>query len=128
MILMSVLFLCAGQASADTAVREEQLMLPIKVGSHVEKIDALIVRPAHAGKFPIALIVNGSAGASPSSVRADWLSHIAHDFAHRGWLALQWCGRAMGVLRGDLSKAGEIAPILQSTGFSMPMARSLALH
>jgi dienelactone hydrolase len=87
MILMSVLFLCAGQASADTAVREEQLMLPIKVGSHVEKIDALIVRPAHAGKFPIALIVNGSAGASPSSVRADWLSHIAHDFAHRGWLA-----------------------------------------
>lgn len=94
MILMSVLFLCAGQASADTAVREEQLMLPIKVGSHVEKLETLIVRPAHAGKFPIALIVNGSSAGAPSPAHADWLSHIAHDFAHRGWLAasILWPG------------------------------------
>lgn len=103
---MSVLFLCAGQASADTAVREEQLMLPIKVGSHVEKIDALIVRPAHAGKFPIALIVNGSAGASPSSVRADWLSHIAHDFAHRGWLAASVVWPGYGRSTGHFIEGG----------------------
>lgn len=86
--------LCAGQAYADTAVREENVLLPIQVDSHVEKVEALIVRPVKGGKFPIALIINGSAPGSPSEVHADWLADIAHDFAHRGWLAasIVWPG------------------------------------
>jgi dienelactone hydrolase len=88
------LMLCANQAYADTEVREEKLLLPIQIDSHVEQIEALIVRPVKGEKFPIALIVNGTAAASPSAAHADWLAHIAHDFAHRGWLAasIVWPG------------------------------------
>lgn len=93
-ILTFGLMLCARLAYADTEVREEQLLLPIQIDSHIEKIEALIVRPLKGGKFPIALIVNGSAATSPSAAHADWLAHIAHDFAHRGWLAasIVWPG------------------------------------
>ncbi|MBM0137841.1 hypothetical protein ACKUFS_24370 [Pseudomonas cannabina] len=84
----------ASQSCADSAVREEQLLLPIQVGARHEKIEALIVRPLRAGKFPIALIVNGAAAPHESDAHADWLAHIAHDFAHRGWLAVSvvWPG------------------------------------
>ncbi|MDU8498687.1 hypothetical protein RYB01_05750 [Pseudomonas syringae] len=94
MTLVFVLTVYASQVYADSAVREEQLLLPIQIGSRSEKIEALIVRPVRAGKFPIALIVNGSAAQSPSDAHADWLAHIAHDFAHRGWLAVSvvWPG------------------------------------
>ncbi|KPW09356.1 Uncharacterized protein ALO42_03712 [Pseudomonas syringae pv. atrofaciens] len=93
MTLVCALLVYSGQACADEAVREQQLLLPIHINAHREKVEALIVRPARAGKFPVALIINGSA-AQPSSVHADWLAHIAHDFAHRGWLAasIVWPG------------------------------------
>ncbi|EGH45076.1 hypothetical protein PSYPI_23102, partial [Pseudomonas syringae pv. pisi str. 1704B] len=93
MTLVCALLVYSGQACADEAVREQQLLLPIHIDAHREKVEALIVRPARAGKFPVALIINGSA-AQPSSVHADWLPHIAHDFAHRGWLAasIVWPG------------------------------------
>lgn len=83
----------AGQAFSDSAVREEKLLLPIQIGTRIEKIEVLIVHPIDGMKLPIALIVNGSA-TSPSAPRADWLAHIAHDFAHRGWLAasIVWPG------------------------------------
>lgn len=128
MILMSVLFLCAGQASADTAVREEQLMLPIKVGSHVEKLETLIVRPAHAGKFPIALIVNGSSAGAPSPAHADWLSHIAHDFAHRGWLAASILWPGYGRSTGSFMDGEGTARSLTSACFWMRMEKSSGLH
>ena len=88
------LMLFASQTHADALVSEERLLLPIQIDSHIEKIEALIVRPVKEGKFPIALIVNGSAATSPSAAHADWLAHIAHDFAHRGWLAasIVWPG------------------------------------
>ncbi len=99
------LILCASQTHADTMVREERLLLPIQIDSHIEKIEALIVRPIKEGKFPIALIVNGSAATSPSAAHADWLAHIAHDFAHRGWLAasIVWpgYGRSTGTFMND---------------------------
>ena len=105
------LMLCASQAYADTAVREEQLLLPIQIDSHVEKVEALIVRPVKGGKFPIALIVNGSAPASLSDVHAEWLAHIAHDFAHRGWLAasIVWpgYGRSTGRFRDEAGTCAE---------------------
>ncbi|MFH7365407.1 alpha/beta hydrolase family protein, partial [Pseudomonas syringae group genomosp. 7] len=74
-------------------MREDQLLLPYHIDAHCEKVEALIVRPARAGKFPVALIINGSA-AHRSSAHADWLAHMAHEFAHRGWLAasIVWPG------------------------------------
>lgn len=94
MAFVIALTMYASLAYADSAVREEQLLLPIHIGARHEKIEALIVRPVRAGKFPIALIVNGSAAPHESDAHADWLAHIAHDFAHRGWLAVSvvWPG------------------------------------
>ncbi|WP_440073774.1 hypothetical protein [Pseudomonas fragariae (ex Marin et al. 2024)] len=94
MALVIALTVHASQACAGSAVREEQILLPIQIGARHEKIEALIVRPVRAGKFPIALIVNGSAAPHESDAHAEWLAHIAHDFAHRGWLAVSvvWPG------------------------------------
>ncbi|KGK92403.1 signal peptide protein [Pseudomonas syringae pv. tomato] len=85
--LMLSLMLYMGQAYADTEVRDEQIFLPIQIGDHVEKIEALIVRPVEGEKFPLALIINGTSRDGPSAARADWLAGMAHDYAHRGWLA-----------------------------------------
>lgn len=105
MNVMFGLVLCASQPHADTLVREEQILLPIQINFHIEKIEALIVRPVKGGHFPIALIVNGSAATSPSAAHADWLAHIAHDFAHRGWLAasIVWpgYGRSTGTFMNE---------------------------
>ncbi|KPX31921.1 MULTISPECIES: alpha/beta hydrolase family protein [Pseudomonas syringae group] len=82
------------QAHAQTSVREENILLPIQIGSHTETVETLVVRPLEGSKFPIALIVNGSFEASPSAEHADWLAHLAHDFANRGFLAasIVWPG------------------------------------
>ncbi len=105
MTIMFGLMLCASQTHADILVREEQFLLPIQIDSHIEKIEALIVRPVKGQNFPIALIVNGSAATSPSTAHADWLAHIAHDFAHRGWLAasIVWpgYGRSTGTFMNE---------------------------
>ncbi|MFH7422663.1 hypothetical protein RA276_29075, partial [Pseudomonas syringae pv. tagetis] len=61
MTLVVALLVYSSQACADDEVREEQLLLPIHIDAHREKVEALIVRPARAGKFPVALIINGSA-------------------------------------------------------------------
>lgn len=122
------LMLFASQPRADSLVSEEQLLLPIQVDSHIEKIEALIVRPVKEGKYPIALIVNGSAATSPSAAHADWLAHIAHDFAHRGWLAASIVWPGYGRSTGNFMNEGELAPIPTWHDFSMRMAESLAPH
>ena len=98
------LSLIALGAHAAPGVVEESLSLPIQVGSRSETLETLVVRPAREGKFPLALIVNGSAGKAPSAMHADWLAHLAHDFAHRGWLAASvvWpgYGRSTGSFAG----------------------------
>lgn len=86
-LLFLGLALFADASFADSEVREEKLLLPIQIGEHSEELEALIVRPVDGNRFPIALIVNGSAAGSPSAVHPEWLAHMAHDFAHRGWLA-----------------------------------------
>ncbi|MCV4286021.1 alpha/beta hydrolase [Pseudomonas capsici] len=116
------LMFCASQAYADMAVREERLFLPIRIDSRVEKIEALVVRPVEGDKFPIALIVNGSAAKSPSAAHADWLAHIAHDFAHRGWLAasIVWpgYGRSTGSFmdKGGNCTTPDVARFLDAHG------------
>jgi dienelactone hydrolase len=85
--LLLGLLLFADRSFADGAVREETLLLPIEVGSQSEKLETLIVRPVDGNRFPIVLIVNGSAAGAPSAMHPEWLAAMAHDFAHRGWLA-----------------------------------------
>ena len=92
-------------AQAAPAVVEESLSLRIRLGSRSERLETLVVRPAGPGRFPLALIVNGSAGQAPSAMHADWLAHLAHDFAHRGWIAASvvWpgYGRSTGTFDGE---------------------------
>ena len=110
--MRSLLVLCcqlliAIQVQAAPSVVEESVLLPVQIGARTEKLETLIVRPAREGRFPLALIVNGSAGKSPADMHADGLAHLAHDFAHRGWLAasIVWpgYGRSTGAFEG---KAG----------------------
>ncbi|MCD5997548.1 hypothetical protein KDX38_28880 [Pseudomonas sp. CDFA 602] len=122
------LILYAGQTFADTEVREEQIYLPIQVGDHLDKIEALIVRPIKGEKFPIALIINGSSLADPSAARADWLAKMAHDYAHRGWLAASiiWpgYGHSSGRFRDDGGNctAPRVADFLNEHGAELGAA------
>ncbi|WP_421916414.1 hypothetical protein [Mesorhizobium sp.] len=110
LVLCLGLVLCARPGFADTEVREERLLLPIHVGSHDEKLETLIVRPVSGTKFPIALIVNGSAAASPSKMHPEWLAHMAHDFAHRGFLAASIVWPGYGNSSGKfMNRAGSCA-------------------
>lgn len=86
---------------ADPTVVEERLALPVEIVGHIEHLDALIVRPTDVSRHPIALIVNGSSQA-PSSLHASGLAHLAHDFAHRGWLAASIVWRGYGSSSGTL--------------------------
>ncbi|MEE4674558.1 hypothetical protein V2K57_09265 [Pseudomonas alliivorans] len=116
------LMLYVGQAHSETNVREEQLLLPIHAGAHVENIEALVVRPVDGEKLPIALIVNGSSAEDPSAAHADWLSSMAHDFAHRGWLAVSivWPGYGHSTGRfmneGGNCAAPQVANFLEAHG------------
>jgi len=106
LLLSFGLMLFAAPGFAGTEVREEKLLLPVHVGSRHEKLETLIVRPVVGDKFPVALIVNGSA-TSPSAMHPEWLAHMAHDFAHRGWLAASVVWPGYGNSTGKfMSRAG----------------------
>lgn len=95
LVLSALQLFLAHQVLADNAVVEEQISMPVQVGNRTEMLDTLIVHPVGGVNLPIALIVNGAeSGPEAKSARADWLAHIAHDFAHRGWLAasVEWPG------------------------------------
>lgn len=92
--LVMVLSLSQQHVYAAPGIHEENYLLPIQVAGHQEYLEIFVARPANGKKLPIALITNGSAADDPKSVRADWLANLAHDFAHRGWLAasIVWPG------------------------------------
>lgn len=92
------------------AIKEEHVLLPVSIDGREVRLEALIVRPDKVGRFPIALIVNGSSGAESRAedFRADWLGTWAHDFAYRGWLAASILWRGYGRSDGpSLSYAGS---------------------
>ncbi|MET7246529.1 CocE/NonD family hydrolase [Methylobacterium sp. EM32] len=89
-------------ALADAAdVVEQHLLLPVSIDGHDEQLEALIVRPAAEGRYPVALIVNG-AFRHPRESQAAGLAHLAHDFAHRGWLAAVVVWRGYGTSTGTV--------------------------
>jgi predicted esterase len=54
------------------------------------------------------LIVNGSAGADQSEMHPEWLAHITHDFAHRGWIAASIVWPGYGRSTGSfMNEAGD---------------------
>ena len=94
------------EASAADAVVEETQPLSAAIGGRDEQLETLVVHPAGPGRFPIALIANGHF-ADPTISHPSDLAHLAHDFAHRGWLAavVNWPG--YGLSSGALQeKAG----------------------
>ena len=80
---------------------EERAALPVTIDGRAERLDALIVRPAAEGRYPLALIANGALR-RPEEARADALAHLAHDFAHRGWLAAVVVWRGYGTSTGTI--------------------------
>lgn len=92
----------ASPALAEAAdVVEQPLLLPVTIDGHDERLETLIVRPAAEGRYPVALIVNG-AFRNPKEARASGLAHLAHDFAHRGWLAAVVVWRGYGTSTGSV--------------------------
>jgi len=100
--LLSIAVIASG-AQAETVI-EEQVLLPVVIDGRALHLDALIVRPAKPGRFPIALIANGSAGPNVQArdMRPDWIMSWAHDFAHRGWLAAIVAWRGYGRSDGPI--------------------------
>ncbi|GGF00697.1 hypothetical protein GCM10011611_02860 [Aliidongia dinghuensis] len=88
-------------SAADPTVVEEQTALPVTIAGHAEQLETLIVRPVTGTRLPIALIVNGSSK-EPRSLHAEGLAHLAHDFAHRGWLAAAIAWRGYGGSSGTV--------------------------
>ena len=93
----------ASSRAADDVV-EQQTPLSVMIDGHAERLETLIVRPAAEDRYPLALIVNG-AFPNPKASHPEWLASLAHDFAHRGWLAavIVWrsYGNSTGTVQND---------------------------
>ena len=95
------------EVAAEPRIREENFLLPVQIDGREESVEVFVARPANGQRLPIALIANGSAAEAPSSARADWLANLAHDFAHRGWLAASVVWPGYGRSTGKfMDKAG----------------------
>ncbi len=93
------------QAAAPPAdVVEEALRLPVTIGGHSLALDVLTVRRAGTDKLPVALITHGANPGNPRGATTDWLRGWAHDFAHRGWLAVAVMRRGYGASDGEVAE------------------------
>lgn len=90
----------ASSSAADDVV-EQETPLSVTIDGHAERLEALIARPAAEGRYPLALIVNG-AFPNPKDSHPAGLAHLAHDFAHRGWLAAVITWRGYGTSTGTV--------------------------
>lgn len=118
---------CAPWWSHAQAVHTESLQIPVGAAGNEATLDSYLVRPSAQGKYPLALIVNGSLGANQvaGDVRADWLAHIAHDFASKGWLAVAVTWRGYAKSTGSMPGVGNCeAPDV--AGFVGALASDLA--
>ena len=78
--------------------------MAVTIDGRSEHLEALVVHPTGPGRFPVALIVNGHF-ARPGESHPAGLAHLAHDFAHRGWLAAVVNWRGYGSSSGALQEA-----------------------
>lgn len=85
--------------SVDNDLVEERTFLTIPGSKGAYRLEALIVRPAHAtGRLPIALITHGKnrTSAENMQIHAALMLPQARDFAMRGWLAVVVIRRGYG--------------------------------
>jgi dienelactone hydrolase len=101
-----------GSAAADDIVQpkgmvREAVWVPFRqpTGSTL-RLEARLIRPALAGRYPLVLISHGSprnkSDAKTKSI--DWADWIADDFARRGWIAATVLRRGYGHSEGALSE------------------------
>lgn len=100
--LLAVAFVARAQAAG--GVFEEFLALPVVIHGHRYTLDTLVVHPDAPGRYPLALIAQGSSSSefSPQDIRPDSFRSIAHDFAHRGWTAAVVMWRGYGTSSGSV--------------------------
>ena len=80
---------------------EEPVRLPVTIDGKDYALDTLVVRLPGDNKLPVALITHGSSDGDPRAATIDWLRGWAHDFAHRGWLAVAVMRRGYGGSEGE---------------------------
>ncbi len=77
--------------------------MAVTIGGKDYALDALVVRLPGEGKLPVALITHGSSVGDGRRATMDWLREWAHDFAHRGWLAVAVMRRGYGGSEGEVA-------------------------
>jgi len=82
----------------DPDVEEERMMLPVRIGGEIYRLDTLVARPAGvSGRLPIALIGHGQGAAEVTSAYSVMLmQRQARDLAQRGYLAVAMIRRSFG--------------------------------
>lgn len=97
-------FAFASRAPAQTFVRAE-LRVPMAAAGN-DGLEALLVRPAPAGRYPLALITHGSPrkASTRPTMKVTTYQPIAAEFARRGWAALVVLRRGYGTSGGHFSE------------------------
>jgi dienelactone hydrolase len=107
---------------------EESIMLPASfpwlIGTHVVKLDALVIRPDDDERHPLAVINHGTPRDASDRQRmsARDFRGQAREFASRGWVAVSFTRRGYGASAGeDAEFSGNC-----STAFYAPAGRRSA--
>jgi dienelactone hydrolase len=85
----------------------EAVWVPFRAsGGSALRLEARLIRPATAGRYPLVLISHGSPRnkADAKTKTIDWADWIANDFARRGWIAATVLRRGYGHSEGAISE------------------------
>jgi dienelactone hydrolase len=101
-----------GSAAADDIVQpkgmvREAVWVPFREsGGSKLRLEARLIRPAAAGRYPLVVISHGSPRnkADAKTKTIDWADWIADDFARRGWIAATVLRRGYGHSEGAVSE------------------------
>jgi dienelactone hydrolase len=99
-------------AAADDIVQpkgmvREAVWVPFRgSGGSTLRLEARLIRPTTAGRYPLVLISHGSPRnkADAKTKTADWADWIGDDFARRGWMAATVLRRGYGHSEGAVSE------------------------
>lgn len=113
-VVLALLLACPGGArGADepAEVVEDTAPLSVTINGKDYALDALVARLPGGNKLPVALITHGSSqGGGRLATMNGWLRAWAHEFAHRGWLAVAVMRRGYGHSEGEeADNAGSCA-------------------
>jgi dienelactone hydrolase len=111
-LVAAAIAVMAGPCTADVVqprglVREPVFVPFSQPGGATLRLEAIVARPATAGRFPLVVISHGSPRRiSEAKKRSlDWADWIADDFARRGWAAATVFRRGFGNSEGVVADA-----------------------